>query len=57
MCLYLVNSQYKSIDEVEKLLNSNITEKDIIAIKDNRKEILKQLKLIELQAEIDALGI
>lgn len=48
MCLNLINSQYKSISEVETLLNSKIlklTETDIINMKNNREEIEHQLEI------------
>ena len=47
MCLNLINSQYKSIKEVETLLNNEyleLTETDIINMKDNRQEIEKALE-------------
>lgn len=47
MCLNLVNSQYKNIKEVETLLNNEyleLTETDIINMKDNRQEIEKALE-------------
>lgn len=58
MCLNLVNSQFKSIDEVETLLNRTtckLTEQDIINMKDNRQEIKKQLRISKQLTEIDAL--
>lgn len=57
MCLNLVNSQYKSISEVEYLLNNERTEEEIIKAKDSRKEINRLLKLVESQTFIDELGI
>ena len=50
MCLNLVNSQYKSISEVESLLNNEyltLTEQDIINMKDNREEIEQKLEAVE----------
>lgn len=58
MCLNLINSQYKSISEVERLLNRNnckLTEEDIIAIKDNREAIEKELRVTDQMEEIDIL--
>lgn len=60
MCLNLINSQYKGIDEVEYLLNNgyhNLTEEKIISMKNNRTEIEKQLDIIESSQYIDELGI
>ena len=39
MCLNLIGSQFKNITEVETLLNAEITEKEILAMKNNRKEM------------------
>lgn len=58
MCLNLIGSQYNSISEIETLLESNylnLTEKDIINMKNNRNEIDKQLRLNEQFIEIDIL--
>lgn len=57
MCLNLIGSQYRNNSEVERLLDNNMTEEKIIAIKDNRKEIERQLQIIESKAYIEALGI
>ena len=58
MCLNLRNSKYRSIEEVEQLLNRNtckLTEEKIIAIKDNREAIEKELRITQGLTEIDAL--
>lgn len=57
MCLNLINSQYKGIDEVEYLLNNETTEEEIIKAKDNRKEINRLLSLAESNEYLEALGI
>lgn len=60
MCLNLFNSQFKSIKEVEYILNNEwykVTENDVIEMKDNRDKIESTLKLIEQSHYIDDLGI
>lgn len=59
MCLNLKGSQYRSIDEVENLLENgyNMTEEKILAMKDDRDEIEKQIRIIDQWAEIEAWGI
>jgi len=58
MCLNLIGSQFKSISEVETILNEGykMTEEKILAMKDNREEIEHQLKLIKSINELKALG-
>lgn len=57
MCLNLINSQYKNIEEVEYLLDNETTEEEIIKAKDNRKEINRLLSLAESNEYLEALGI
>lgn len=58
MCLNLIGSKFRSISEVEELLNSNrITEEKIIQIKDNRDEIEYNLDLVRQFEELEELGI
>lgn len=57
MCLNLINSQYKTISEVEYLLNNEISEKRIIAAKDSRKEINKLTRIAKSREYINELGI
>ena len=60
MCLYLVGSKFKTIEEVNTLLNRKqlkLTEEDIINMKDNRKEINRQLKITKSIKEIEDLGL
>lgn len=57
MCLNLIGSQYKSISEVEYLLNNDIKEKQIIGAKNNRQEIERLIQVAEGYEYIDALGI
>lgn len=58
MCLNLINSQYKSISEVEELLNNGyrMTEEKIIAMKDDREEIDRNIKLMKGVKELIDLG-
>jgi len=46
MCLNLINSKFESIDEVETILYDgyNVTEQDIIEMKDDRTAIEQALK-------------
>lgn len=58
MCLNLIGSKFKSISEVERLLNREqcrLTEQDIMRIKDNRKEIQKELRITQQMEEINIL--
>lgn len=57
MCLNLIGSQYKNINEVEYLLKNNISELEILEAKNNRKEINRLVKLAESNEYIDFLGI
>lgn len=57
MCLNLINSQYRSISEVEFLLDNDTTEKQIIEAKDSRREIKRLLKIAESSQYINELGI
>lgn len=57
MCLNLINSQYRSISEVEYLLDNETTEEEIIKAKNNRKEINRLLSLAESNEYLEALGI
>lgn len=59
MCLYLINSQYKGIAEVEYLLSFgfNMTEEKIIAMQNNREEIDKALELAEFCQEMQEMGL
>lgn len=57
MCLNLINSQYRNIEEVEYLLDNETTEEDIIKAKDSRKEINRLLNLAESNEYLEALGI
>lgn len=57
MCLNLINSQYKNIEEVEYLLDNETTEEEIIKAKDSRKEINRLLSLAESNEYLEALGI
>lgn len=60
MCMNLKDSQYRSIAEVESILNNEyvtISEQDIINMKDNRSEIDRKLKLIKDCEDIAELGI
>lgn len=57
MCLNLINSQYRSISEVEFLLDNDTTEKQIIEAKDSRREIKRLLKIAESTQYINELGI
>ncbi len=60
MCLNLFGSQFKSIKEVEYILNNQwykVTENDVMEMKDNRDKIEATLKLIEDYHYIDDLGI
>lgn len=57
MCLNLINSQYKNLEEVEYLLNSGKTEEEIIKAKNSRKEIDKLLSIAEAEDYLEALGI
>ena len=60
MCLDLRNSQYKSIEEVERLLSNGFkdyTEKEIINMKNSRKTINESLKLVKQMEEIIMMGI
>lgn len=52
MCLNLIGSQYKSISEVEQLLNNGITEQEIIEIKDNREAIEQKIRLQQSRKEL-----
>ena len=54
MCLNLIGSKFQSIKEVETILNSglNITEQDIIEMKDNRQEIEQALQSAQSYKEI-----
>lgn len=54
MCLNLIGSKFKTIKEVETILNSglNITEQDIIEMKDNRDEIEQALQSARSYKEI-----
>ena len=54
MCLDLRNSQFKSIDEVETILNNcyNATEQDIINMKDDRDAIEQALKDAQAYQEL-----
>lgn len=54
MCLNLIGSKFQSIKEVETILNSglNITEQDIIEMKDNRQEIEQALQSAKSYQEI-----
>jgi len=54
MCLNLVNSKFKSIDEVETILNYsyNATKQDIIEMKDDRTAIEQALKDAKAYQEI-----
>jgi len=54
MCLNLINSKFKSIQEVETLLNSelNIIKQDIIDMKDDRDAIEQALRDAESYQEI-----
>ena len=54
MCLDLRNSQFKSIDEVETILNDcyNATEQDIINMKDDRDAIEQALKDAQAYQEL-----
>ena len=54
MCLDLRNSQFKSIDEVETILNDcyNVTEQDIINMKDDRDAIEQALKDAQAYQEL-----
>ncbi len=57
MCLYLKGSQFKSILEVETILSrTNMTTEKIMAMKDNRAEIERQLKLTRKINELISLG-
>ena len=57
MCLNLVNSKYTNMDEVEFLLDNEITENQIIKAKNSRKEIKRLIKLAESNVYLDMLGI
>ena len=57
MCLNLINSQFKSISEVEYLLKNEITEKQILEAKNSRKQINKLKALAESNEYLEALGI
>ncbi len=57
MCLNLINSQYRSISEVEFLLDNDTTKKQIIEAKDSRREIKRLLKIAESTQYINELGI
>jgi len=60
MCLYLIGSQFKNIQEVEYLMNNpykQLTETQILDIKDNRKAINKELKKINSAEYIEMMGI
>lgn len=52
MCLNLKESKFNNINEVEQLLNMNVTETEIIAIKDNRELIENELKLARSKKEV-----
>ncbi len=52
MCLNLIGSKFNNINEVEFLLNMNVTEDEIITIKDNRELIEKKLKLTQSKKEL-----
>lgn len=57
MCLYLIGSEYKNMAEVERLLNDkrlNLTEDDILRMKNNRRLIEYSLENVEY---CDDLGI
>lgn len=56
MCLDLRGSQFKSIDEVERILNSGKNPEYIEMIKNNRKVIEKNLKLIQGYQDLEDLG-
>jgi len=57
MCLNLVNSKYENINEVEYLLNNNITEKQIIAAKDSREKINDLMGLAASYEYLDEMGL
>ena len=57
MCLNLIGSQYTGIDEVEYLLDNDRTEEKILAIKDSRELIERELRLIEAEEYLEMVGI
>lgn len=60
MCLNLKGSQYKSISEVEHLMNNgiwDITEEKILEMKDNREEIENTLDTIDELELLQSCGL
>lgn len=56
MCLNLIGSQFNNIEEVETILESGKAPEYIIAIKDNRKLIEKNLRIIQGFQDLEDLG-
>lgn len=58
MCLNLINSKFESIDEVETILYDgyNVTEQDIIEMKDDRTAIEQALKDAKAYQEMLSYG-
>lgn len=52
MCLNLIGSKFNNIEEVEFLLNMEVTEKEIIAMKDNRELIEEELSIAKSKKEL-----
>lgn len=58
MCLNLIGSKFGSIAEVEAIINYyNCTDEEIIRMGQNRDEIEEKLFLIELEEELEEIGI
>ena len=60
MCLNLRGSKFKSIEEVERLLNNgfkDFTEKQIKEMKNSRKTINESLKLVKQYEQITMMGL
>lgn len=52
MCLNLIGSKFNNMKEVETLLNMNVTETEIKAMKNNRELIEKELRLARSKKEV-----
>ena len=52
MCLNLKGSKFNNIKEVETLLNMEVTETEIMAMKDDRELIEKELGLASSKKEL-----
>jgi len=52
MCLNLKGSKFNNIKEVETLLNMDVTETEIMAMKDNRELIEEELEIARSKKEL-----